>query len=102
MTWFILARTLFIAAIAFTSGLLQPLAGFGLAGGTSGMVVNGLFGLVLALLIIIFEVRLKDVAVTTTLGALLGGATGLVIARTMRGCRSCAASSSSCCRTSGP
>ena len=32
----------------------------------------------LALLIIVFEVRLKDVAVTTTLGALLGGATGLV------------------------
>ncbi len=82
MTWFILARTLFIAAIAFTSGLLQPLAGFGLAG-LSGMIVNGLFGLVLALLIIIFEVRLKDVAVTTTLGALLGGAIGLVIARTI-------------------
>jgi uncharacterized protein YacL len=74
---------LFIAAIAFTSGLLQPLAGFGLAGGTSGMLVNGLFGLILALLIIIFEVRLKDVAVTTTLGALLGGAIGLVIARTI-------------------
>jgi uncharacterized protein YacL len=82
MTWFILARTLFVGAIAFTSGLLQPLSGFGLAG-TSGIIINGLFGLVLALLIIIFEVRLKDVAVTTTLGALLGGAVGLVIARTI-------------------
>jgi uncharacterized protein YacL len=82
MTWFILARTLFIAAIAFTSGLLQPLAGFGLTG-ASGVVINGLFGLVLAFLIIMFEARLKDVAVTTTLGALLGGATGLVIARTI-------------------
>jgi uncharacterized protein YacL len=82
MTWFILARTLFIAAIAFTSGLLQPLAGFGFDG-MSGLLVNVAFGGLLALLIIVFEVRLKDVAVTTTLGALLGGAVGLVIARTI-------------------
>jgi len=83
MTWFILARALFIAAIAFTSGLLQPLAGFGVPPDATGAIVNGAFGLVLAFLIIVFELRLKEVAVTATLGALLGGVIGLVIARTI-------------------
>ena len=82
MTWFILARTLFVAAIGFTASLLQPLSGFGLEGGLS-LAANVAFGLVLAVLIIVFELRLKDVAVTTMLGALLGGVTGLAIAKTI-------------------
>jgi uncharacterized protein YacL len=82
MTWFILARTLFIAAIAFTSGLLRPLSMAGLDGAAL-VAVNVAFGVVLALLIVVFELRLKEVAVTSVLGALIGGAVGLVIARTI-------------------
>ena len=82
MTWFMLARTLFIAAIAFTSGMLRPLPMAGLDG--AGLVaLNVAFGVVLALLIVVFELRLKEVAVTSVLGALVGGAIGLVIARTI-------------------
>ena len=84
MTWFILARTLFVAAIAFTAWLLEPLAALGDCGVTgSAVVVNVVFGVALAVLIILFELRLKDVAVTTTLGALLGGVIGLAIAKTI-------------------
>ena len=67
MTWFILARTLFVAAIAFTAGLLQPLTGFGL-GRTGGMAVNVAFGAgARRSSSSCFEIRLReDVAVTTT------------------------------------
>jgi uncharacterized protein YacL len=82
MTWFILARALFVAAIGFTAGLLQPITGLGLAG-TALIAVNVAFGILLSGLIILFEIRLRDAKVTTVLGALLGGATGLVIAKTI-------------------
>jgi uncharacterized protein YacL len=82
MTWFILARALFVAALGFTAGLLQPLTGFGLTG-LAAAVVNAGFGLVLAALVILFEWRLRDAKVTTMLGALLGGVVGLVIAKTI-------------------
>ncbi|HEY3383434.1 MAG TPA: PIN domain-containing protein [Vicinamibacterales bacterium] len=82
MTWFILARVLFVAAVGFTAGLLQPLASLGLAAGAT-VLVNVLFGLALAGLIIIFELRLKEAPVTTMLGALLGGVVGLAIAKTI-------------------
>ena len=82
MTWFILARVLFVGAIAFTAGLLQPLSTVGLTGNL-GLAVNVAAGVLLAVLVIVFEFQLKDVAVTTTLGALLGGTVGLVIARTI-------------------
>ena len=76
MTWFILARTLFVAAIASTAGMLQPLVG-------AGPWLNVAFGLVVAGLIILFELRLRNAAVTTLLGALLGGVIGLAIAKTI-------------------
>ena len=74
--WFILARTLFVAAIASTAFMLQPLVG-------AGPWLNAGFGLVVAGLIILFEVRLKNAAVTTLLGALIGGVIGLAIAKTI-------------------
>jgi uncharacterized protein YacL len=76
MTWSILARTLFIAAIASTAGMLQPLVG-------AGPWLNVAFGVVVAALIILFEIRLKNANVTTLLGALLGGVIGLGIAKTI-------------------
>ena len=82
MTWFILARALFVAALGFTAGLLQPLAGLGIQG-PIGLAANILFGAAIAAIIILFEVRLKDASVTTVLGALLGGVIGLAIAKTI-------------------
>jgi uncharacterized protein YacL len=82
MTWFILARTLFVAAIGFTAGLLQPLSSPSV-GGSAGLILNVSLGVGLAVLVIVFELQLKNVAVTTALGALIGGTTGLVIARTI-------------------
>jgi len=82
MNWFILARTLFVAAVAFTAGLLQPLSSLGIDG-AAGVALNVALGVGLALLVIVFEHWLKDVAATTALGALLGGTTGLAIARTI-------------------
>ena len=75
MAWFILARFLFIAAVAYSAFQLQPLY--------DSPVPNLLFGSVLGLLIVMLEVRLKDTSVTHMLGALLGGAIGLALAKTV-------------------
>jgi uncharacterized protein YacL len=79
MNWFLLARTLFVASVGFTAGLLHPLS----LDGTVGLALNVALGVALALLVIVFEHWLKDVAATTALGALIGGTIGLVIARTI-------------------
>src|SRR5688572_27919810 len=75
MTWFLLARLLFIAAIGYSANQLEQLLG--------GPIVNILFGLVLGLAIVGFEIRLKDSSVTHMLGALIGGAIGLGAAKTI-------------------
>ena len=82
MNWFIVARTLFVAAVAFTAGLLRPLSLLGIDG-TAGVALNVALGVSLALLVIVFEHWLKNVPATTALGALIGGTIGLVIARTI-------------------
>jgi uncharacterized protein YacL len=75
MAWFVLARVLFVAAIGYSAYQLQPL--------NVGAVANVAFGLVLGILIVAFEIRLKDISVTHMLGALLGGAIGLGAAKTI-------------------
>ena len=75
MVWFVLARVLFVAAIGYSAYQLQPLIG--------GPVANVAFGLVLGLLIVAFEIRLRNISVTHMLGALLGGAIGLGAAKTI-------------------
>src|SRR3977135_1112143 len=72
MTWFALARVLFIAAGAYTSALLRPLP--------FGVPANIVFALVLAGLVVLFESRLRETSVTRILGALIGGAIGPAIA----------------------
>jgi uncharacterized protein YacL len=72
MAWFILARVLFTVAVAYTAFLLRP---FG-----SDPVLNVGAGLVLAAIAVFFEWRLRDLALTSLLGALLGGGIGLLIA----------------------
>lgn len=73
MAWFILARLLFVGAVAYTAILLRPI------GPTP--TPNVLFGLGLALAAVAFEWRLRETPIVTMLGALLGGAIGLLIAK---------------------
>jgi len=73
MAWFALARVLFVAAVAYAAALLQPLP--------IGLPANVVFALVLAALVVFFESRLRETSVTRILGALIGGAIGLALAR---------------------
>jgi uncharacterized protein YacL len=75
MVWAWLARGLFVAAVAYAAVLLRP---FHLAS-----VPNATFGLALGLLIVIAEMRLRRASITHLLGALIGGAIGLGIAKTI-------------------
>src|SRR5687768_4620400 len=75
MAWFLIARLLCIAAIGYSAHQLEPLIG--------GPIVNTLFGVVLGLAVVVFEIRLKDSSVTHMLGALIGGAIGLGAATTI-------------------
>jgi uncharacterized protein YacL len=75
MPWFVLARLLFVAAVAYAAAVLRPLPV------DSG--VNVAFALALALLVVLFESRLRETAVTRIFGALLGCAIGLALARTI-------------------
>jgi uncharacterized protein YacL len=73
MAWFILARVLFVAAIVWAAIVLEPLSG--------GPQANLILGVAIAGLIVLAEVALRTVSITSVLGALLGGAIGLVVAR---------------------
>src|SRR5919204_6980603 len=75
MAWFALARVAFVGVVAYTAAILLPLP--------FGEVPNLLFGLVLAALAVFFESRLRETAVTRILGALVGCAIGLALARTI-------------------
>ncbi len=73
MAWFVLARVLFIAAVAYAAAVLQPLP--------VGPAANVGFALALAALVVLFESRLRETAVTRLFGALIGCAVGLALAR---------------------
>lgn len=73
MAWFILARVLFAGAVVYSALLLGPLG--------PEPVGNLLFGLGLAALAIVFEWQLREISVTHMLGALVGGAIGLLLAK---------------------
>jgi hypothetical protein len=73
MAWFALARVLFVAAVAYAAVLLHPLP-FSIA-------VNIASALGLAALVVLFESRLRETAVTHVLGALIGCTIGLGLAR---------------------
>ena len=73
MAWFALARVLFVAAVAYAAALLQPLP--------VGLPSNVGFALVLAGLVVLFESRLRETSIARILGALIGCAIGLAIAR---------------------
>jgi uncharacterized protein YacL len=73
MAWFVLARVVFVAIVAYAAGVLHPLA--------SGLPVNVAFGLILAGIVVLFETRLRETAMTRVLGALIGCAIGLLLSR---------------------
>src|SRR6266851_2858921 len=73
MAWFALARVVFVAAVAYAAAVLQPLP--------LNLSANVAFALVLAASVVFFESRLAETAVTRLLGALIGCANGLGIAR---------------------
>src|SRR5512139_3650114 len=75
MGWFILARLLFISAIAYVAALLGPIPG--------GLAPNVGFGVVIAALVVLLESRLHAAGLPQLVGALLGGAAGLGIAKTI-------------------
>jgi uncharacterized protein YacL len=72
MAWFALARVMFVAAVAYAAALLQPLP--------VSVPLNVVFALALAALVVLFESRLRETALTRVIGALIGCAVGLFIA----------------------
>jgi uncharacterized protein YacL len=66
---------MFVAALGYSAFQLRPLL--------VDPILNTVFGVVLGLLIVAFEVRLKNISVTHMVGALLGGAVGLLAAKTI-------------------
>jgi uncharacterized protein YacL len=73
MTWYILARVLFLGAVTYSALLLQPLG--------SNQILNVGFGVALGMVIVVLEWQLRDTSVTHMLGAMIGGAIGLIGAR---------------------
>jgi uncharacterized protein YacL len=75
MAWFALARFLFVAAVAYAAAILQPFP--------VGLPANVGVAFTLAALVVFFEGRLREIALTRILGALIGCAIGLAIAHTI-------------------
>ena len=75
MAWFVIARVLFAAAVGYAGAALRPLP--------LSPAVNGGIALALAGLVVAVESRLRETAVPRILGALVGCAIGLVLARTI-------------------
>ena len=73
MAWFIFARLLFVGAVAYSAFMLRPLG--------ADPITNLSFGVGLAVLSVVFEWQLRNTAVTHMLGAFLGGAVGLLLAK---------------------
>jgi uncharacterized protein YacL len=75
MAWFLLARILFVVTVVVSAAVLRPIQ--------SDMWVNVAFAIGVAALVLVFEARVRETAVTHLLGALIGGGIGLGIAKTI-------------------
>jgi len=75
MTGFVLARAIFVATVVYTAVVIAPI--------TDQPLASALLGLGVALVIVAAEARLRDAAVTSILGGLLGFAVGLWLAHTI-------------------
>ena len=76
MVWYLVARFLFVAAIAYSAYQLQPIS-------PDEPAENIGFGALLGFLVVAVELRLKQIAMTHMLGSLIGGAVGLGAAKTI-------------------
>ncbi len=75
MAWFVLARVLVAAILAYAAATLRPLP--------LGLAANIAFALGLAGLVALCEARLREASVARVLGAVLGCGIGLVVARAL-------------------
>ncbi|MEO6213512.1 MAG: PIN domain-containing protein [Vicinamibacterales bacterium] len=75
MVWFLLVRVVFVLAVTYAALLTRPFH--------AGVPLNLAAGAVLGLLMIGVETRMRSAEVTGLLGALIGGAIGLGLARTI-------------------
>jgi uncharacterized protein YacL len=75
MAWFLLIRTLFVLTVTYAAFLTHPFS--------ANVTINLATGAALGLLMIGVETRLRDAEVTDLLGALIGGAIGLGLAKTI-------------------
>jgi uncharacterized protein YacL len=73
MAWFLIARVLFIGAVTYAAAVAGP---FG-----TGLFVNLAVGVALGAVVVWVETRLRDAELTDLLGALVGGAVGLALAK---------------------
>src|SRR5688572_32438809 len=75
MAWFLVVRLLFILAVAYAAFLTRPFH--------PSLEVNLAAGAALGVLAIFVESRMRSAEVTDLLGALIGGAIGLGLAKTI-------------------
>lgn len=73
MNGYLLVRGVFILVVVYTAIVINPVAGH--------PAISGALGAAIALFIVLAETRLREAAVTSLLGGLLGFGVGLVIAR---------------------
>jgi uncharacterized protein YacL len=73
MAWFIFVRLAFVGAVAYSAFMLRPLG--------DDPAINLALGLGLAAVSLALEWQLRNTAVTQLLGAFLGGAVGLLLAK---------------------
>ncbi|HXG55338.1 MAG TPA: PIN domain-containing protein [Vicinamibacterales bacterium] len=75
MAWFLLVRVLFVLAVAYAAVLTRPFH--------PGVPVNIVVAVALGLLMVGVETRMRSAEVTDLMGALIGGAIGLGLAKTI-------------------
>jgi uncharacterized protein YacL len=75
MAWVILVRTLFVLAVTYAAFLTRPFS--------PSATANLIIGAALGALMLIVESRLRSAEVTDLLGALIGGAIGVGLAKTI-------------------
>ena len=75
MAWLIFARVVLCAVLTFAAVSIRPLDG--------GVPANAVLGIGLTALIIFFELQLRNTAITSVIGATVGGAIGLGLAKAL-------------------
>jgi uncharacterized protein YacL len=75
MAWYLLARIIFVLTVTYAAVLTRPFS--------ASLAINISLGAALGALIVFVETRLRDAEVSDLLGALIGGAIGLGLAKTV-------------------